>query len=127
MHKKKRKSISLQNQRLAAPRLTTNSRLKDRTNKQSQTNERKSLCLNQYSVLQLHTAKLNELSSSSKLKALQSRKFRCSCLIQAAREMLVTLKRRRRRRAQRPVQPPAGAPAAGAACWRGMGALRIPA
>jgi hypothetical protein len=33
MRKKKQKSISLQNQRLAAPRLTINSTLKDRTNK----------------------------------------------------------------------------------------------
>src|SRR5207253_3245635 len=82
-----------------ATRLTINSTLKDRTNTQPQTNERKSLCLNQYSVLQLHTAKLSELSSSSKLKVSQPRKFQCSCLIRAARGTLVTLKRRRRRRA----------------------------
>src|SRR5207237_722378 len=53
--------------------------------KQPHTNERKSLCLNQYSVLQLHRAKLNGLSSSCRLKASEPRKFQCSCLIQAAR------------------------------------------
>src|SRR4029453_8838022 len=99
---------------------TINSTLKDRTNKttshtlrkQPQTNERKLLCLNQYSVLQLHTAKLSELSSSSKVKASQPRKFQCSCRIQAARGTLVTLKRQRRRRAQRLVQLPVAPPAA---------------
>ena len=39
-------------------------------------NER-SLCLNQYSVLQLHRVKLSELFSNFKLKALQIRKSRC--------------------------------------------------
>src|SRR4030095_8647360 len=85
LHKKKQKSIRLQNQRQAGPRSTINSTSKDRTNKQPHTKERKLLCLNQYSVLQLHTARLNELSSSSKAKASEPRKFQCSCLIQPAR------------------------------------------
>src|SRR4029077_19598506 len=110
--KKKQKSISLQNQRLAAPILTINLTLKDQNNSKHHTNERKLLCLNQYSVLQLHTAKLSELSSSSRRKVSQARKFQCSCLIQAARATLVTLKRQRRQRAQRPVQPPGASPAA---------------
>src|SRR5205823_12732812 len=84
LRKKNQKSISLQNQRLAAPRSTINSTSKDRTNKQPHTNEGKSLCLNQYSVLQLHTARLNELSNSSKVKASQPRKFQCLCLTRAA-------------------------------------------
>src|SRR6266581_9312368 len=112
LRKKKQKSIRLQNQRLAAPRSTINSTSKDQSNKQPQTNERKSLCLNQYSVLQLHTAKLSELSSSSKLKVSQSRKFQCSCLIQAARVTLVTSKRQRHRRARQLVQLPVALPAA---------------
>src|SRR5258708_3640971 len=111
MRKKKQKSISLQNQRLVAPKSTINWKLKDRSNKQPHTNERK-LCLNQYSVLQLHTAKRSELSSSSKQKVLQPRKFQCSCLTQAARGTLVTLKRPRPRRVQRPVQLPAAPRAA---------------
>src|SRR5205814_2885336 len=100
VRKKKQKSIRLQNQRQAAPRSTINSTSKDRNNKQPHTNERKSLCLNQYSVLQLHRAKLNGLSSSCRLKASEPRKFQCSCLIQAARVTYVTLQRQRRRRAQ---------------------------
>src|SRR5882724_7608533 len=106
LRKKKQKSISLRNQRLAAPRSSINSTSKDQSNKQPHTNERKSLCLNQYSVLQLHTARLSKLSSSSKLKVSQPRKFRCLCLIQAAHVTWVTLKRRRRPRALRPVQLP---------------------
>src|SRR4029453_15016937 len=112
IHKKKQKSNSLQNQRVAAPRSTINSTSKDRTNKQPHTNERKSLCLNQYSVLQLHTARPNELSSSSKVKASQPRKFQCLCPIQAAHVTWVTLRRQRRRRAQRLVQLPGAPPAA---------------
>src|SRR4029453_4008893 len=92
LRKKKQKSINLQNQRPAASRSTINSTSKDRTNKQPHTNEIKLLCLNQYSVLQLHTARLNELSSNSRVKASQPRKFQCSCLIQAALVTLVTLK-----------------------------------
>src|SRR5205823_14811760 len=112
LRKKKQGSLRLQNQRLAVPRSTINSTLKDQTNKQPHTNERKLLCLNQYSVLQLHTAKLSELSSSSKQKVSRPRKFQCSCLTQAARGTLVTLKRPRLRRVQRPVQLPAALPAA---------------
>src|SRR5437870_6731126 len=112
VRKKKQKSTRLRNQLQAAARSTINSTSKDRTNKQPHTNERKSLCLNQYSVLQLHTARLNELFSSSKVKASQLRKFQCSCLILAARVTSVTLKRQRRRRAQRQVQPPAVPPEA---------------
>src|SRR4029453_15846626 len=107
LHKKKQKSIRLQNQRQAGPRSTINSTLKDQTNKQPHTNERKLLCLNQYSVLQLHTVKLSELSRSSRQKGSQPRKFQCSCLTQAGRGTLVMLKRPRPRRAQRPVQRPA--------------------
>src|SRR5439155_11668751 len=80
VRKKKQKSIRLQNQRQAAPRSTINSTAKDRNNKQHHKNERKSLCLNQYSVLQLHRTKLNELYSRCRLKASEPRKFQCSCL-----------------------------------------------
>src|SRR5258708_29594426 len=127
LHKKKQKSISLQNQWLAAPRSTINSTSRDRTNKQPHTNERKSLCLNQYSVLQPHTARLNELFSSFKVKASQPRKFRCLCLTQAAHVTLVTLKRQRRQRAQRPVQLPAALPAAWSDCWPELAPWRFPA
>src|SRR4029453_3654738 len=114
---------------------TINSTLKDRTNKttshtltkQPHTNERKLLCLNQYSVLQLHTARLSELSSSSRRKVSQPRKSQCSCLIRAARETLVTLKRQRRQRAQRPVQPPGAPPAAGLDCWQESARWQFPA
>src|SRR5207237_9667639 len=85
VRKRKQKSIKLRNQPRAASKSTINSTSKDRSNKQPHTKERKLLCLNQYSVLQPHRAKLNELSSSSTLKASEPRKFQCSCPIQAAR------------------------------------------
>src|SRR5690242_17430800 len=94
LRKKKQEWINLQNQQRAEPPSSINSTLTSQNNKtinkpnssKKQTyEERKSLCLNQYSVLQLHTARLSELSSSSRHKVSQSRKFQCSCLIQAAR------------------------------------------
>src|SRR5947208_14250615 len=85
VRKKKQKSTRLRNQLQAAPKSTINSTSKDRNNKQPHTNERKSLCLNQYSVLQLHRAKLNGLSSSCRLNASEPRKIHNYYHIQADR------------------------------------------
>src|SRR4029450_2350488 len=79
-----------------------------------------SLCLNQYSVLQLHTARRSELSSSSRHKVSQTRKFQSSCLIQAARGTSVTSRAQRRQRAQQQVQLPGAPRGAVSDCWGGL-------
>src|SRR6478609_412541 len=76
MRRRKQRSTKLRNPREAERRLSINSTSKTKLTNNLNSKER-SLCLNQYSVLQLHRVKLSELFSNFKLKALQIRKFRC--------------------------------------------------
>src|ERR1044071_10110203 len=91
------------------------------------TNKTNSLCLNQYSVSQLHKVRLSKLFSDFKIKALPLQRFQSSCLIQAAHMISVMLKLPRHLKELQLVQLRVELQVAFSGYWQGLARWQFPA